>query len=117
LNGENREQVVEWSHLDWPLRRIEEATVVHRKTAGAYLPLTRIAIGLPGNWGNKSLSRAITLNTGPWSLKGACRSKPANGVATTPATNAENGKQNPPLFQVSAVADMEARTKAFNRPE
>jgi hypothetical protein len=117
LSGENRAQVAALGRLDWPLRRMEEAAVEHRKTAGANLLLAGIAIRQPGNWGGPSLSRAITLNIGPLSLKGACRSKPANGVATTPATNAENGKQNPPLFQVSAVADMEARTKAFNRPE
>jgi hypothetical protein len=69
LSGENREHVAALGSLDWPLRRIEEAAVVHRKTAGAYLPLAGIAIRLPRNWGDKSLSRAITLNTGPSSFK------------------------------------------------
>jgi hypothetical protein len=41
LNAENREPGVALSRLGWLLRRLEEATVVHRKTAGAYLPLGR----------------------------------------------------------------------------
>jgi hypothetical protein len=116
LSGENRERLVALGRLDWPLRRIEEAAVVHRKTAGAYLPLAGIAIRLAGNWGNKSLSRAITLNTGPFSLKGGCRSKPASGAAATPGTNAENSQQNRPLFQISAVADMESANQGIQPP-
>ena len=71
LNAENREPGVALSRLGWRLRRLEEATVVHRDTAAAYLPLGGIAIWWPGSRGNKSLSRTVRYRL---SLQGAASS-------------------------------------------
>jgi transposase len=51
LSAEKREQVVALGRLGWPLRRIQEATLVRRETASGYLKAAGIAIRPPGGWG------------------------------------------------------------------
>jgi hypothetical protein len=54
--------------LGWPLRRIEEATGIRRKTAGRYLKAAGIPIWSPGGWGRrpppKAAKEALTDSAG-----------------------------------------------------
>jgi transposase len=51
LSEEKKQQVLALGRLEWPLRRIEEATGVRRETASRYLRAAGISIRLPGAWG------------------------------------------------------------------
>jgi hypothetical protein len=63
--------------LGWALRRIEQATGVHRETAGAYLKAAGIAVRPPGAWGRRAPAKpANEVTTDPGD------SKPANEVTT-----------------------------------
>jgi transposase len=47
LSDEKKQQVLALGRLDWPLRRIEEATGVRRETASGYLKAAGIAVRAP----------------------------------------------------------------------
>ena len=66
LNEQKREQVLALGRLGWPLRRIQEATGVHRETASTYLKAAGIGVRPPRGWGRRPPS------------------KPANEVSTDP---------------------------------
>lgn len=76
LSREKREQVLALGRLDWPLRRIEQATGVRRETASAYLKSAGVEVRSPGRWGR----RAKPANE--VSADSADTAKPANGVST-----------------------------------
>src|SRR5260221_8911811 len=79
LSREKREQVLALGRLDWPLRRIEEATGVRRETASAYLKAAGIGVRSPGHWGR----RAKPANE--VSTDSVDAAKPANEVSTDSA--------------------------------
>ena len=58
LSREKREQVIALGRLGWFLRRIEQATGVHRETAGEYLRGAGIALRRPGGWGRRGPAKA-----------------------------------------------------------
>jgi hypothetical protein len=73
LSEEKKQQVIALGKLEWPLRRIEQATGVRRETAGAYLKAAGIGVRLPGAWGRRAPAKpAQQGDPGP--------SKPAIGV-------------------------------------
>jgi hypothetical protein len=72
LNEGKKQQVIVLGKLGWPLRRIEQATGVRRKTAGAYLKAAGIAVRPPAGWGRRAPAKpANELTTDP------CEAKPA----------------------------------------
>jgi transposase len=77
LEKAKQEQVIALGRLGWSLRRIEQATGVHRETAGGYLRSVGIALRTPGGWGRKPPPKPATLAT-----TGPDDSKPAIEVTT-----------------------------------
>lgn len=73
----------------WPLRRIEQATGVRRKTAGDYLRSAGVVVRSPGSWGRKSLAKPATLVT-----TNSERSKAATSVITDFALSVGRPEQN-----------------------
>jgi transposase len=53
LSEAKKQQVLALGRLEWPLRRIEEATGVRRETASRYLRAAGISIRSPGSWGRR----------------------------------------------------------------
>jgi hypothetical protein len=63
LSDEKRQQVIALGRLGWTLRRIEQATGVHRETASAYLRAAGIGVRAPGWWGRRATKPAIEVTT------------------------------------------------------
>jgi transposase len=53
LSEEKKQQVIALGKLEWPLRRIEQATGVRRETASAYLKAAGVVVRLPRFWGKR----------------------------------------------------------------
>ena len=53
LNEEKKQQVLALGRLGWSLRRIQQATIVRRETASAYLKAAGIAVRPPSGWGRR----------------------------------------------------------------
>jgi hypothetical protein len=62
LSEEKKQQVIALGRLGWSLRRIEQATGVHRETAGAYLKAVGIAVRPPGGWGRRAMAKPANGN-------------------------------------------------------
>lgn len=81
LSEEKRQQVIALGQLSFSLRRIEDATGIHRETAGKYLRAAGIAIRPPGQWGHGKA--AIEVSTGS-----------VADTAANPAIEASTGSRN-----------------------
>ena len=77
LSEEKKQQVIALGRLGWPLRRIEQATGVRRKTAGTYLKAAGIAVRPPGGWGRGAPAKPANEVT-----TGSGEEKSANEVTT-----------------------------------
>jgi transposase len=86
LSDARREQVVALGRLDWPLRRIEDATGVRRETASAYLKAAGIAVRAPGGWGRRRIPKPA--NEVSTDSDDPAAAKPANEVSTDSAPSA-----------------------------
>src|SRR5947209_7624419 len=94
LGDDKRQQILALGRLDWPLRRIEEATGVRRETASAYLKAAGIEVRSPGRWGRRAKpanevstdSADAAKPANEVSTDSADISKPANGASTDCAT-------------------------------
>ena len=75
LSEEKKQQVLALGRLQWPLRRIEQATGVRRETASAYLRAAGVPIRPPRGWGHAKPAKEVI--TDP--VDG---SKPAKGAIT-----------------------------------
>jgi transposase len=93
LNDEKKQQVLVLGRLNWPLRRIEEATGVRRETASAYLKAAGVPIRPPRGWGRRpppakpanEVSTDLGASPNPAndpSTDPSADSKPANEVST-----------------------------------
>src|SRR6266550_6623772 len=58
LNEEKKQQVLALGRLGWSLRRIQQATRIHRETASAYLKAAGIAVRPPSGWGRRAAKPA-----------------------------------------------------------
>jgi len=89
LKEEKKQQVLALGRLQWPLRRIEEATGVRRETASAYLKAAGIPIRPARSWGRrpppKPANEVITDPAMPADVPTTGPPKPANGVITDSA--------------------------------
>jgi transposase len=80
LKKDRRQQVLALGQLDWPLRRIEEATGVRRETASAYLKAAGMPVRPPGGWGRRAAKPAKEVSTDA----GRPAAEPANELSTHP---------------------------------
>jgi hypothetical protein len=86
LNEEKKQQVLALGRLGWPLRKIQQATLIRRETASQYLKAAGIPVRPPGGWGRRAAKPANEVITD----FGA--GKPA--IAVVPNCNG-NPKTNP----------------------
>jgi len=96
LSDEKKQQVVALGRLNWPLRRIEEATGVRRETASAYLKAAGVPVRPPRGWGRKPPAKtANEASTDP-----GAQGKPANDPSTDPGpvSNPANGVSTDPAW-------------------
>jgi len=71
LNEEKKQQVLALGRLGWSLRRIQQATRIHRETASAYLKAAGIAVRPAGGWGRVAAKPANEVITGSGTAKPA----------------------------------------------
>jgi hypothetical protein len=58
LSEEKKPEVIALGKLGWPLRRIEQATGVRKETAGVYLKVAGVVVGLP-EWGSRVPAKPV----------------------------------------------------------
>jgi hypothetical protein len=80
LSEERKAQVVALGKLGWPLRRIEDATGVHRETASGYLKAAGVPVRPPRGWGR--LPPSNPANGASTDLAPGAGPNPANEVST-----------------------------------
>src|SRR5437762_622039 len=71
LNEEKKQQVLALGRLGWSLRRIQQATRIHRETASAYLKAAGIAVRPPSGWGRRAAKPANEVITDSGTAKPA----------------------------------------------
>src|ERR1035437_6324129 len=65
LNEEKKQQVLPLGRTGWSLRRIQQATMIRRETASAYLKAAGIAVRPTSGWGRCEPKPAIPVIPDP----------------------------------------------------
>jgi hypothetical protein len=91
---EKKQQIIALGRLGWSLRKIQEATRVHRETISAYLGGAGVEIWPPGRWKSEGKAKpAIQVITGSEAAKSAIP-RFAGPLNPRPRKPSHEGKSN-----------------------